>query len=197
MSKLSSFYGTIQKNIEKIPSGKLKNYVLSKLPNLQLLKNILNKVLKTSSNIISKTPKKFRKAIVAGLITYITAEGLDRLLHRKVGTTREEMASPEGISDETMAKIEKLGNIAVPSEEIKTADDLGILVKKQDLKTFTIKIIELYKDRYPCLGSLYQKNQFTVIAATEEKDIFKINGVEYYGYGAGIFDTKTNQEWEC
>jgi hypothetical protein len=197
MSKLSSFYGTIQKNIEKIPSGKLKNYVLSKLPNLQLLKNILNKVLKTSPNVVSKIPKKIKKAIVAGLLTYITAEGLDRLLHRKVGTTREEMASLDGIGDETVAKIGKLGNIAVPIEEINADTDLNILVKKKDLKAVTIKIIELYKDRYPCLSSLYQKNQFTVIAATEEKDIFKINGVEYYGYGAGIFDTKTNQEWEC
>jgi hypothetical protein len=197
ISKLSSFNATIQKSIEKLPSGKLRNFALSRLPNLQSLKNILNKGLKTSSNIIAKTPKKFRKAVLAGLLTYITAEGLDRLLHQKVGTTKQEMANPNGISDETMAKVEGLKKIPVPSEEIKTADDLGILVKKQDLKAFTTKIIELYKDRYPCLASLYQKNQFTVIAATEEKDIFKINNVEYYGYGAGIFDTKTNQEWEC
>jgi hypothetical protein len=107
------------------------------------------------------------------------------------------MASLDGIGDETVAKIGKLGNIAVPIEEINADTDLNILVKKKDLKAVTIKIIELYKDRYPCLSSLYKKNQFTVIAATEEKDIFKINGVEYYGYGAGIFDTKTNQEWEC
>ena len=195
MSKLSSFNTTIQKSIEKLPSGKLKNYALSRLSNLQLLKNILNKGLKTSSNIIAKTPKKFRKAVVAGLLTYITAEGLDRLLNKKVGTTRQEMASLEGVSDETMAELEQYKKAT--GGEIKTADDLDILIKKKDLKTFTIETIKLYKDSYPCLGDLYQKNQFIVVTNTGKKDIFKINNEEYYEEGYGIINTITGQELEC
>lgn len=195
MLKLSSFNTTIQKSIEKLPSGKLKNYALSRLPNLQLLKNILNKGLKTSSNIIAKTPKKFRKAVVAGLLTYITAEGLDRLLNKKVGTTRQEMASLEGVSDETMSELEQYKKAT--GGEIKTADDLDILIKKKDLKTFTIETIKLYKDSYPCLGDLYQKNQFIVVTNTGKKDIFKINNEEYYEEGYGIINTITGQELEC
>lgn len=195
ISKLSSFNTTIQKSIEKIPSGKLRNFALSRLPNLQLLKNILNKTLKTSSNIVLKTPKKFRKAVVAGLLTYITAEGLDRLLHQKVGTTKQEMANPNGISDEFMSKIEAKSKVT--NEQVKTADDLNILVKKNDLKAITIETIKLYKNSYPCLSSLYQKNQFIVVAATDKRDIFKINNDEYYEEGYGIFNTKTKQELEC
>jgi hypothetical protein len=195
ISKLSSFNATIQKSIEKLPSGKLRNFALSRLPNLQLLKNILNKGLKTSSNIIAKTPKKFRKAVLAGLLTYITAEGLDRLLHKKIGTTRQEMASSEGVSDETMAELEQFKKAT--GEEIKTADDLDILVKKKDLKTFTIETIKLYKDSYPCLSDLYQKNQFIVVTNTGKKDIFKINNEEYYEEGYGIINTITGQELEC
>jgi hypothetical protein len=196
-TNLSSYVTSIQKNIQKIPNSKLKNYVVGKLPNLNLLKNIINKILKNSPKIVSKIPKKFRKAIVAGLITYITAEGLDRLLHRKVGTTREEMASLEGISDETMLKLKSRSKPTVPEEQIKTADDLNILVKNKDFKAITLKTIKLYKDSYPCLDNLYQKNQFIVIAVTDEEDLFKINNEVYYEKGFGMFNVKTDQELEC
>ena len=193
VSKLSSFVNLIKTSIEKLPNSGLKTYISSKLPKLDLLKNIINK----TANIGSLIPKKFRKAIVFGLLAYISAEGLDRLLNKKVGTTRGEMNKPEGISDEFIVAVEALGNTKATKERIESADDLDILAKNKDLKGFTKETINFYKDDYPCLGGFYQKNKFIVIALTEEKDIFKINDVEYYTDQRGIFNTKTEQELKC
>ena len=193
VSKLSSFVNLIKTSIEKLPNSGLKTYISSKLPKLDLLKNIINK----TANLASSIPKKFRKAIVLGLLTYITAEGLDRLLNKKVGTTKEEMNKPEGISDEFMVGVEALGNTKAAKDRIESADDLDILAKNKDLKGFTKETINFYKDDYPCLGGFYQKNKFIVIVLTEEKDIFKINDIEYYADQRGIFNTKTEQELKC
>jgi hypothetical protein len=203
-TNLSSYITSIQKNIQKIPSSKLKNYVIGKLPNLNLLKNIINKISNISSNVTSKVaskmPIKLKKAIVAGLFAYISAEGLDRLLHKKVGTTREEMAKPEGPSDEYMADVMALESGIKPNiskEDIKTAEDLNILIEKGDLKNYAIKAINLYKNAYPCLTDFYKKNQFVVIASTKDKDIFKINNEIYFDEGGQILNAKTNIELAC
>jgi hypothetical protein len=96
-----------------------------------------------------------------------------------------------------MLKLKSRSKPTVPEEQIKTADDLNILVKNKDFKAITLKTIKLYKDSYPCLDNLYQKNQFIVIAVTDEEDLFKINNEVYYEKGFGMFNVKTDQELEC
>ena len=193
VSKLSSFVNLIKTSIEKLPNSGLKTYISSKLPKLDLLKNIINK----TANLGSLIPKKFRKAIVLGLLTYISAESLDKLLKNKKGTTNLEMSKSDGPSDEFMVDILKVSKPTVSAEEIKTDDDLNIILKKNDLKNITIETIKLWKVEYPCFSGLYEKNKFMVISTTDEMDIFKINGIEYYESGAGIFNSKTNQMFEC
>ena len=193
MSKLSTFINLIKKSIEKIPNSGLKTYISSKLSKLDLLKNIINK----TANLGSLIPKKFRKAIVLGLLTYISADALDKLLKNKKGTTNLEMSKSDGPSDEYMVKIQEVSKPTVSEEEIKTADDLNIISKKKDLKNITIETIKLWREEYPCFSGLYEKNKFMVIATTDEMDIFKINGIEYYESGTGIFNSKTDQMFEC
>ena len=192
-SKLSSFVNLIKTSIEKLPNSGLKTYISSKLPKLDLLKNIINK----TTNLGSLIPKKFRKAIVLGLLTYISAESLDKLLKNKKGTTNLEMSKSDGPSDEFMVDILKVSKPTVSAEEIKTDDDLNIILKKNDLKNITIETIKLWKVEYPCFSGLYEKNKFMVISTTDEMDIFKINGIEYYESGTGIFNSKTDQMFEC
>jgi cobalt-zinc-cadmium resistance protein CzcA len=76
-------------------------------------------------------------------------------------------------------------------------EDLDILAKNKDFKGFTKETINFYKDDYHCLSGFYQKNKFIVVATTEEKDIFKINDVEYFADRRGIFNSKTGQELKC
>jgi hypothetical protein len=44
---------------------------------------------------------------------------------------------------------------------------------------------------------LYEKNKFMVVATTDEMDIFKINGIEYYESSKGILNSQTDQMFEC
>jgi hypothetical protein len=118
-------------------------------------------------------------------------------LRNKKGTTNLEMSKSDGPSDEYMVKIQEVSKPTVSEEEIKTADDLNIISKKKDLKNITIETIKLWREEYPCFSGLYEKNKFMVIATTDEMDIFKINGIEYYESGTGIFNSKTDQMFEC
>jgi hypothetical protein len=193
VSKLSSFVNLIKTSIEKIPNSGLKTYISSKVFRLDLLISIINK----TANLGSLIPKKFRMAILLGLLTYMSADALDKLLGNKKGTTNLEMSKSDGPSDEYMVKIQEVSKPTVSEEEIKTADDLNIISKKKDLKNITIETIKLWREEYPCFSGLYEKNKFMVIATTDEMDIFKINGIEYYESGTGIFNSKTDQMFEC
>jgi hypothetical protein len=193
ISKLSTFINLIKKSIEKIPNSGLKTYISNKVSKLDLLKSIINK----TANLGSLIPKKFRKAIVLGLLTYISADALDKLLRNKKGTTNLEMSKSDGPSDEYMVKVQEVSKPTISEEEIKTADDLNIISKKKDLKNITIETIKLWKGEYPCFTSLYEKNKFMVVATTDEMDIFKINGIEYYESSKGILNSQTDQMFEC
>jgi hypothetical protein len=97
-----------------------------------------------------------------------------------------------------MAKVEAVAKPTVTPEDIKTADDLNILAKKNELKKYAEEAATFYKAGYPCLINFYKKGQFIVVASTEEKDIFKINNKEYYDDGrGGIYETETQMELVC
>jgi hypothetical protein len=192
----SKYIASIKSSIAKLPNSGLKKYILGKINNLD--SGIVNILSNFTGKIISKIPSRYRKGIIMGLLVYVSASGIDRLLNVKKGTTKNEMAKADGPSDEYMAKVEAVAKPTVTPEDIKTADDLNILAKKNELKKYAEEAATFYKAGYPCLINFYKKGQFIVVASTEEKDIFKINNKEYYDDGrGGIYETETQMELVC
>jgi hypothetical protein len=192
---VSKYITSIKSNINKLPNSGLKKYISSKLGSFDnsftgFLRNITGKM-------VSKIPSKLRKGIIGGLLVYISAAAIDKLIGAPKGTTNAELAKEGGPSDEYMDKVVGMGKPKISPQDIKTTEDLNILSKKGDLKTYAEQAILVYKNGYPCLSSYYKKNQFVVLASTEEMDIFKINNKEYYDTGSGIFETQTGKELVC
>lgn len=196
LTNISKYISSIKSSLNKLPNSGLKKYISGKAGTLD--STLMKIVSNVTGKAVSKIPTKLRKGIVAGLLVYISAEGIDRLIGVKPGTTKSEMAKQGGPSDEYMAKIEGISKPNISPEDIKVANDLNILAKKGDLKKYAEQTILLYKNGYPCLSSFYKKNLFVVVASTDEKDIFKINNKEYYDDGRGaIYETKTGAEFVC
>ena len=194
-ANISKYITSIKSSLNKLPNSGLKRYVSNKLGSLD--SSLINFLSNITGKMVSRIPSKFRKAIVGGLLVYISAAAIDKLIGVKSGTTRDELAKEGGPSDEYMAKIEQIAKPTISAQDIKTAEDLNILSKKGDLKRYAEQAIQLYKNGYPCLGSYYKKNQFVVIASTEDMDIFKINNKEYHDTGGGIYETQTGKELVC
>jgi hypothetical protein len=181
--------------INKLPNSKLKEYVVSKVGNLDYLHNLIGKV---TGATIAKIPQKFRKAIFSGLLVYISVKGLNKLLGVKEGTVEGEMAKPEGPGDQVTEKLESISKPTIDSADIKTAEDLNLLVKNNDKKKYAVEYAGFLKDEYPCLQTFLDAGKFEVIAVTEEKALFTINGEEYYNdQTGGIYKTSTEEIFEC
>lgn len=195
VEKLATIISNMKGLINKLPNGKLKQYVVSKVSNLDYLPKIISN---GAGVLIAKIPQRFRKAIFSGLLVYVSVKGLNKLLGVEEGTVEAEMAKPEGPSDEITAKLEKISKPTINAEEIKTAEDLDILTKTEDKNEYALNYAELLKVGYPCLKELLNNGKFEVVVSTEEKAIFKINGEEYYNdMTGGIYKTATNEDFEC
>lgn len=194
-ANVSKYITSIKYSLNKLPNSALKRYISNKLGSFDssLIKFLSN----LTGKAVSTIPSKFRKAIVGGLLVYISATAIDKLIKVESGTTRAELAKEGGPSDEYMAKIEQISKPTISAQDIKTAEDLNILSKKGDLKRYAEQAIQLYKNGYPCLANYYKKNQFVVLASTEDMDIFKINNKEYHDTGGGIYETQTGKELVC
>ena len=193
--KLVTIITNMKGLINKLPNSKLKEYVVSKVGNLDYLHKLIGKV---TGATIAKIPQKFRKAIFAGLLVYVSVKGLNKLLGVEEGTVEAEMAKPEGPSDEITAKLENLSKPTINAEEIKKAEDLDILTKTESKNEYALNYVELLKVGYPCLKELLNNGKFEVVLSTEEKAIFKINGEEYYNdMTGGIYKTATGEDFEC
>jgi hypothetical protein len=181
--------------INKLPNSKLKEYVVSKVGNLDYLHKIIGKV---AGATIAKIPQRFRKAIFSGLLVYISVKGLNKLMGVEEGTVESEMAKPEGPGDEVTAKLESISKPTIDSADVKKAEDLNILVKNNDKKKYAVEYAGFLKDEYPCLQTFLDAGKFEVIAVTEEKALFTINGEEYYNdQTGGIYKTSTEEIFEC
>jgi hypothetical protein len=198
--KLAGHISSIKASVEKLPKSGLKNFILGKMGNIA---EPLTKIVSTFTRSLgSRIAKQYRRGIIMGLLVYISAEALDRLLGVKDGTTKSEIAKEDGPSDEFMDKVVNISKPKISEKDIKTAEDLSVLSNKggisgSELTKYTEGTINLYSKSYPCLNNLYNKKLFMVVASTKDKDIFKINNKEYYDDGRGIYDTKTNTEFRC
>lgn len=195
-SKMSTYIMAIKASLSKLPESGLKKFVLGKIKNLD--STLISLISNFTGKTIGMIPALYRKAVVSGLLVYVTASGIDRLLNVKPGTTKAEMAKKDGPSEEYTAKLQAVAKPNISAEDIKTADDLNILAKKGDLKKYAEETIKLYQKGYPCLGNLYKQNKFIVVASTDEKDIYKINNKEYIDDGGGaIYSTENGSTFAC
>lgn len=197
--KIGGYITSITRSLEKLPNSGLKKYIIQKVSKLNWLAKIFKSGGSAVTNIAkSYIPQQYRKAVITGLLVFMSAEALDVLIGSKKGTTKAELAKSEGPSDEYMAKVESITKSKISKEQIKTAQDLDILTAKGDRKAMASKIADLYSDVYPCLKDYANKNLFVVIAATEARDLLRINNIEYYDERkGGIYQVKTNQELSC
>lgn len=192
LQKISGLFELLGKLIQKLPGKGLRTYVQSLLPSNS---NKIIKAIKGAAGIVASTiPAKFRRAIVSGLLVYVSAKGLERLLGVKEGTIDAEMANGGVPSDELTAKIESVLPSTISAEDIQTAKDLEIIGANDQ---YTIKLAEFFKDTYPCLTERVKNKTFIVAIHTEEKDIYKIDGVEYINEGMGIQNTQTGEDFKC
>jgi hypothetical protein len=191
LEKLGVIIQTIGGWVAKLPGKGLRTYVMGLLKNTSKLRKIIGK---TTGAYLAKIPAQYRRGIVAGLLTYVSGKALEKLVGAPEGTIDKQMANGGVPSDELITSIQNVSKSDLTPEEIKTAADLEIIGSNAE---YAIGLADFFKDTYPCLSERIKNKKFIVAIHTQDKDIYKIDGVEYINEGAGITNVQTGEDFVC